>query len=71
MTLIEANKRLWLELDSGTRALYDASSLAKKTEVDLEKTHKREGRNREVCRWSSYRARDLADLRGMVKTFLR
>ena len=32
-----ANKRSRLELDSGTRTLLDALSLAKKAEADLEK----------------------------------
>ena len=32
-----ANKRSRLELDSGTRTLHDALSLAKKAEADLEK----------------------------------
>ena len=36
MTLIEANKRLRLELESGNRSLTDALSSAKKTEADLE-----------------------------------
>ena len=36
MTLIEANKRLRLELESGNRSLTNALSSAKKTEADLE-----------------------------------
>ena len=36
MTLIEANKRLWLKQKSGTRDLWDALSSAKKVEIDLE-----------------------------------
>ena len=36
MTLIEAKKRLQLELKSGNRSLLDALDSARKTEVDLE-----------------------------------
>ena len=56
MTLIEANKWLHLELDSGIRALHDALSLAKKADVDLEKTHKGEGCSSEVCQWLNFQA---------------
>ena len=56
-----ANKWLQLELDGRTRTLHDALSLAKKAEADLEKqkkTHKGEGRSREVCQQSSFRVRN-------------
>ena len=53
-----ANKWLRLDLDSGTRTLHDALILAKKVEVDLEITHKVEGRSRKVCQQSSFRVRN-------------
>ena len=40
MTLIDANKRLRLELESGNRSLLDALDSAQKVEVDLESLKK-------------------------------